>query len=56
LTSLPKFLRALENIDILVYGLLLVLCMIYLPGGLAGGVAKLRGTFSRRVARHAKRA
>jgi len=56
LTSLPEFLRSLENIDILVYGLMLVLCMIYLPGGLAGGVAQLRETFVRRTSRHAKRA
>jgi branched-chain amino acid transport system permease protein len=56
LTSLPEFLRVLENSDILVYGLMLVLCMIYLPGGLAGGLAKLRETFHGRIARHAKRA
>ncbi|MBF0513437.1 MAG: branched-chain amino acid ABC transporter permease [Desulfovibrionaceae bacterium] len=56
LTSLPEFLRALENIDILVYGLVLVLCMIYLPGGLAGGAAKLAKILSNRIAGHAGRA
>jgi branched-chain amino acid transport system permease protein len=44
LTLLPEALRALEDFDILVYGGILILCMMYLPGGLAeGGSRLLRG-------------
>ncbi len=42
LTVLPEALRAIEDYDILVYGALLVLCMMYLPGGLVEGVERLR--------------
>jgi branched-chain amino acid transport system permease protein len=55
LTSLPEFLRSLEEVDILIYGLMLVLCMIYLPDGLAGGFGKLYKNVSRRMAAHGKR-
>ncbi len=41
LTSLPEFLRVLEDVDILVYGLIMILCMMYLPGGIAGGIGSL---------------
>ena len=41
LTVLPEFLRALEDFDILVYGAILILCMMYLPGGLAEGARRL---------------
>ncbi|HTX53645.1 MAG TPA: branched-chain amino acid ABC transporter permease [Candidatus Baltobacteraceae bacterium] len=41
LTVLPEVLRALEDYDIVVYGLLLILCMMYLPGGLVEGVDRL---------------
>jgi len=40
LTFLPEALRAIENFDILVYGAILVLCMMFLPGGLAEGARK----------------
>jgi branched-chain amino acid transport system permease protein len=40
LTFLPEALRAIEDFDILVYGAILVLCMMYLPGGLAEGAQK----------------
>ncbi|MGE5247380.1 MAG: branched-chain amino acid ABC transporter permease, partial [Verrucomicrobiota bacterium] len=40
LTLLPEALRAIENLDILVYGAILVLCMMYLPGGLVEGAQK----------------
>lgn len=46
LTSLPEFLRMFEEVDILVYGALLIACVMFLPGGLAGAgrgiVARLR--------------
>lgn len=41
LTALPEVLRAIEDYDILVYGALLILCMIFLPGGLAEGAERL---------------
>jgi branched-chain amino acid transport system permease protein len=40
LTFLPEWLRAIENFDILVYGAILILCMMFLPGGLAEGAQK----------------
>jgi branched-chain amino acid transport system permease protein len=40
LTLLPEALRAIENFDILVYGGILILCMMFLPGGLAEGARK----------------
>jgi branched-chain amino acid transport system permease protein len=41
LTALPEVLRAIEDYDILLYGGLLILCMIFLPGGLAEGAERL---------------
>ncbi|RMG58941.1 MAG: branched-chain amino acid ABC transporter permease, partial [Deltaproteobacteria bacterium] len=41
LTILPEFLRAFEELDILIFGAILIVCMIFLPGGIAGGVRKL---------------
>lgn len=41
LTVLPEFLRAFESIEILLFGGILVLCMMYLPDGLAGGFDRL---------------
>ncbi|MBP1778086.1 MAG: transporter permease [candidate division NC10 bacterium] len=41
LTVLPEVLRAIEDYDILLYGGLLILCMIFLPGGLAEGAERL---------------
>lgn len=41
LTALPEALRAIEDYDILLYGGLLILCMMFLPGGLAEGVERL---------------
>jgi branched-chain amino acid transport system permease protein len=40
LTFLPEALRAIENFDILVYGAILILCMMFLPGGLAEGARR----------------
>lgn len=48
LTSLPEFLRMFEEIDILIYGGLLIACMMFMPDGLAGGarvlLRRLKGT------------
>ena len=40
-TVLPEFLRAFENIEILLFGAILILCMMFLPDGMAGGWNKL---------------
>jgi branched-chain amino acid transport system permease protein len=43
LTMLPELLRAFQDYDIIVYGLLLVIMTMYLPGGLVkGGVLALQ--------------
>jgi branched-chain amino acid transport system permease protein len=41
LTLLPEFLRAFNDLDIVIYGLLLILMTMYLPEGLAGGFSRL---------------
>ncbi len=41
LTMLPEFLRVFEDIEVLLFGLILILGMMFLPGGLAGGVKRL---------------
>ncbi len=39
LTILPELLRVVQDYDIVVYGLLLIVMTMYMPKGLAGGVA-----------------
>ncbi len=41
LTALPEALRAFENVEVLFFGAVLVLCMMFLPDGLAGGAVRL---------------
>lgn len=41
LTVLPEFLRAFESVEILLFGVILVACMMFLPDGLAGGLGRL---------------
>jgi branched-chain amino acid transport system permease protein len=50
LTVLPEALRAIEDYDILLYGGLLILCMMFMPGGLAEGAERLARTVRRLVA------
>jgi branched-chain amino acid transport system permease protein len=38
LTLLPEFLRTFQDYDIIVYGLLLVLMTMFMPGGLVRGI------------------
>lgn len=52
LTILPEVLRAVENFDILIYGGILVLCMMFLPGGLAEGFRNLSAFLRRCVGAH----
>lgn len=48
LTSLPEFLRVFENIEILLFGAILVVCMMFLPQGIVGGITSLAGRFKSR--------
>jgi len=41
LTFLPEVLRILHDFDIVVYGLMLILMMMFMPGGLISGLEKL---------------
>ncbi|MFW5735426.1 MAG: branched-chain amino acid ABC transporter permease [Oceanidesulfovibrio sp.] len=43
LTALPEFLRVFENIEILLFGAILVVCMMFLPQGIVGGAINLAG-------------
>ncbi len=41
LTLLPEFLRVFQDLDIVIYGLLLIVMTMYLPSGLAGGFGRI---------------
>lgn len=41
LTALPEILRTVKDYDIMVYGLLLILMVMFMPKGLAGGMDEL---------------
>ncbi|MDD2542264.1 MAG: branched-chain amino acid ABC transporter permease, partial [Desulfuromonadaceae bacterium] len=51
LTLLPEFLRGANDYDIIVYGGLLVIMVIYMPGGIVRGIPAL---FRRIVKREAE--
>ncbi len=57
LTILPEFLRVLRDFDIIVYGLLLIIMTMYMPGGLISGLTRIAefivGKIKSRGARHA---
>jgi branched-chain amino acid transport system permease protein len=57
LTVLPELLRAFQDYDIIVYGLLLIVMTMYMPGGLVKGVPRLfaavRNKLKRSPAAHA---
>jgi branched-chain amino acid transport system permease protein len=38
LTMLPEFLRVFRDLDIIIYGLMLILMTMFMPGGLIGGM------------------
>jgi len=40
-TVLPEFLRAFENVEVVLFGAILILCMMFLPDGMAGGWNRL---------------
>jgi branched-chain amino acid transport system permease protein len=43
LTLLPEFLRAFQDYDIIVYGMLLILMTMFMPGGLVRGIPEMAG-------------
>jgi branched-chain amino acid transport system permease protein len=43
LTMMPEFLRVLQDFDIIVYGLLLIIMTMYMPGGLISGFNQITG-------------
>jgi branched-chain amino acid transport system permease protein len=45
LTLLPELLRAFQDYDIAIYGLLLIVMTMFMPGGLVRGLATLVGVF-----------
>lgn len=51
LTVMPEFLRSYENLEVIIYGLILILCMMFLPQGLAGGFSKTRAWVRARLDR-----
>lgn len=51
LTVLPELLRAFQDYDIIVYGLLLVVMTMYMPGGLVKGVPRMFMALKSRVKR-----
>lgn len=57
LTLLPEMLRAFQDYDIIVYGLLLIVMTMFMPGGLVKGIpaviARVRGKLQGRVVPHA---
>ena len=53
LTILPEFLRSFENFDIILYGAILIVCMIFLPEGLAGGLGRIMRLVRRKSGKEA---
>jgi branched-chain amino acid transport system permease protein len=41
LTMLPEFLRVFQDFDIIIYGLMLILMTMFMPGGLISGLQKI---------------
>jgi branched-chain amino acid transport system permease protein len=54
LTALPEFLREFEDVDILIYGAILVAVILFLPDGLAGGLRRLIAKCRRPKVSHAR--
>jgi len=49
LTLLPEILRTFQDYDIIVYGLLLIVITMFMPGGLVKGIPALFGSLRRRL-------
>ena len=41
LTILPEFLRVFQDFDIVIYGLMLILMTMFMPGGLISGIQEI---------------
>jgi branched-chain amino acid transport system permease protein len=51
LTVLPEFLRVLQDFDIVVYGLMLILMTMFMPGGLISGLRLIGEAIGSRIKR-----
>lgn len=51
LTMLPEFLRVLHDFDIIVYGLMLIIMTMYMPGGLISGLRRIAEWAGSRIMR-----
>ncbi len=49
LTMLPEWLRVFQDFDIVIYGLMLILITMYLPGGLISGLETMARMVRRRI-------
>jgi branched-chain amino acid transport system permease protein len=49
LTMLPEFLRVFQDLDIIVYGLMLILMTMFMPGGLISGLESVMKILSARI-------
>ncbi|HNQ65381.1 MAG TPA: branched-chain amino acid ABC transporter permease [Smithella sp.] len=49
LTMMPEFLRVFQDLDIVIYGLMLILMTMYMPGGLISGIEMAAEFFSSRL-------
>jgi len=49
LTMLPEFLRVFQDFDIVIYGLMLILMTMYMPGGLISGIEAAARLLSVRI-------
>jgi branched-chain amino acid transport system permease protein len=46
---LPEFLRVFRDFDIIIYGLMLILITMFMPGGLIGGFEAAAGFVSAKL-------
>jgi len=53
LTILPEFLRVLQDFDIIVYGLMLIIMTMYMPGGLISGLERVAALAGEKLKRKA---
>jgi branched-chain amino acid transport system permease protein len=49
LTLLPEFLRVFHDLDIIIYGLLLIVITMFMPGGLSGGGKALAAAIKTKI-------
>ncbi|MBN1470507.1 MAG: branched-chain amino acid ABC transporter permease [Syntrophaceae bacterium] len=54
LTMLPEFLRVFQDFDIVIYGLMLILMTMYMPGGLISGMEAVAKLLSKRIKKKGK--